>query len=432
MTSISERSPKAQFIFLLAANYLSWFGNAVTIVAVPLLVLSKTGSPFQTGIAGLANTLPMIFAGVVGGVLVDRLGVRRVSVVSDLLAAVATIAVPVLQDSLSMVMLCVLVFVRALADTPAATGKLSQLGLLSDAARVRPETANTLYQAAPRLALVLGTPVGALLVSVIGAAQTLYVDAGSFLIAALLVFVGVSAPVGKLHAPDKPSFARQLAEGFAFVRATRVIGAIIAVVVVTNFIDDSFTPVLLPVYARNFIGDQRVVGWLLAAAGVGAVIGTFLYAPASRRVLRNRRATFIGCFAVVAMLRAAMATLPGWQVMALVAFGIGLASGPLNPIVFTVMQERVPESLRGRVVGLTNTLAFSAAPLGILAAGWSSGALGLQSTLVIFAVLYFVLVAAALLSRSLADLNTGTVDPEGVSGVVATSGPEATGGPVAR
>ena len=119
-------------------------------------------------------------------------------------------------------------------------------------------------------------------------------------------------------------------------------------------------------------------------------------------------------------------------------------------------RERLPESLRGRVVGLTNTLAFSAAPLGILSANWSSSTLGLRSTLMIFAGLYFVLVVAALLSRSLADLNTGTgtegsgrcsgrlraitasatVDPEGTangdSGAVATSGPEATSGPVAR
>jgi hypothetical protein len=77
-------------------------------------------------------------------------------------------------------------------------------------------------------------------------------------------------------------------------------------------------------------------------------------------------------------------------------------------IVFTVMQERVPESLRGRVVRLTNTLAFSAAPLGILAANWSSSTPGLRSTLMIFAGLYFVLVVAALLSPSLADLNTAT------------------------
>jgi MFS family permease len=130
----------------------------------------------------------------------------------------------------------------------------------------------------------------------------------------------------------------------------------------------------------------------------------------------------------LASLPSAMTALPGWQVMAVVTFCIGLASGPLNPIVFTVMQERVPVHLRGRVVGLTNTLAFSAAPLGILAAGWSSGALGLRSTLVVFAGLYFFVVAAALLSRSLADLNT---EPA-VSDAVATSEPETTSGPVAR
>src|SRR3954471_6121047 len=75
---------RSALFLLLIAHYASACGNAVTIVTVPLYVLARTGSPLATGLAAFANSLPLIFAGAVGGVWVDRLGGRAVSVASDL------------------------------------------------------------------------------------------------------------------------------------------------------------------------------------------------------------------------------------------------------------------------------------------------------------------------------------------------------------
>jgi MFS family permease len=396
-------------IFLLAANYLSWFGNVVTVVAVPLFVLEETGSSVQTGLAGFANTLPLVFAGAVGGVLVDRVGGRRIGILSDLSACGFTVSIPLLHGTvgLPLPILLALLFGRALAATPAGTARLSQLAQLADAAKVRRETANTVYHSAQRLALVLAPPLSAALVSVIGPSQTLYLDAASFLFAALLTLFGVPATPAIPLEPgaERVGFGRQLRDGLAFVTATPTIGAILAVVVVTNFIDDAFAPVLLPVYATEVAGDVHALGWLLAASGVGAVIGTFGYAPASRGPLRRRYVTFVGCFAAVAVMRTAMVFLPDVAVMAVLAFVIGLAAGPLNPLLATVMQEQVPEELRGRVFGLTSAVVFASVPLGILAAGWSVEAIGLRWSLAWFAALYLLLVAATLKSRALRGLD---------------------------
>ncbi|MBW4718328.1 MFS transporter [Saccharothrix obliqua] len=394
-------------IVLLTANYLSWFGNAVTVVAVPLYVLQETGSSLQTGLAGFANTLPLVFAGAAGGVLVDRFGGRRVGVLSDLAAGVCMVLVPLLHGTvgLPMPVLLALLFGRSLAATPAGTARLSQLAPLAEAAGVRRETANTVHHSAQRLALVLGPPLAAALVAVTGPAPTLYLDAGSFLLASLLTFLGV--PATERPATPRAGFARQLRDGFAFVAATPVIGAILAVLVVTNFVDDAFAPVLLPVYATEVAGDVRALGWLLAAGGVGAVIGTLAYAPASRNVLRNRYATFIGCFAAVALLRVLMVYLPGVPAMAALTFLVGLAGGPLNPLLATVMQERVPEGLQGRVFGLTGAVAFASVPLGVLSAGWSVELVGLRYSLLGFAVVYLALVVVALRLKSLRELDEG-------------------------
>ena len=57
---------RAPLMALLAANYISWFGNGMTIVAVPLYVLHVTGSSLATGLAGFANALPLAVGGLVG------------------------------------------------------------------------------------------------------------------------------------------------------------------------------------------------------------------------------------------------------------------------------------------------------------------------------------------------------------------------------
>ena len=397
-------------IALLAANYISWFGNAVALVAIPLYVLSETGSAAKTGMAGFAGALPLIFAGIAGGVLIDRFGGRKVGIIADLSAGLLTLAVPVLVATvgLPMPVLLAILFGRTLVASPAGTARISQLAPLAEQCGVRLETATTFYQSAQRLALVLGPPLAGLLVAGIGPVQTLYIDAGSFVVAAVLVAVGVSArkrSATPAHA-DKVGFARSTREGFAFVKATPVIAAITGVVFVTNFIDDAFTPVLLPVYSTQVLGDVRTLGWLLAATGIGAVLGTFSYAPLSRHLMKNRRATFLSCFAAVALLRTAMVALPDFTIMAALAFLIGLAAGPLNPLLSTVMAERVPLEMRGRVFGLTNSLAFAAVPFGILSAGWAVEGIGLQPAMAIFAAIYLALIAVTLPSRALGDLNT--------------------------
>jgi MFS family permease len=74
----------------------SWFGNGVTLAAVPIYVLTRTGSSVAAGTAGAANALPLVISGLAGGVLVDRWPCRRSGILADLFAGLFTAAVPVL------------------------------------------------------------------------------------------------------------------------------------------------------------------------------------------------------------------------------------------------------------------------------------------------------------------------------------------------
>ncbi|MER7991169.1 MFS transporter [Streptomyces noursei] len=406
---------------LLSAQYLSAFGNAVTIVTVPLYVLGATGSPIATGLAGFANALPLIFAGAIGGVFIDRVGGRRMSVLSDLFAGVLIGLVPLLDQTvgLPLPLLMALLFGRTVVATPAQAARLSLIKPLAEGAGVRLESANSWFQAAPRLGLVVGAPLAGLLVAVSGSVAGMYVDSATFLIASALVAFAVPRARPTANSGGKLGFFRQLTEGMAVVKTIPVIGAMTSFVFVTNFLDDAFTPLMLPVYAKEILGTGEYLGWLLAASGCGAIAGTFLYPPLSRRFLISRRYTLLGCFAVIAALRLLMVAHPGLVVMVALTFASGLAAGPLNPVLSTVMLERVPEQLRGRVFGLSGAVAMAAAPLGILCAGWVVDGAGLTTALACFGTAYFVLILVSLRSRALRDMDA---DPATVTGETGETG----------
>jgi len=404
-TSAGRRGPLAA---LLTAQYLSAFGNAITVVTVPLYVLHTTGSTATTGLAGFIGAVPLIFAGAVGGVLVDRFGGRRLSVLSDLAAGLLVLLVPLLDATagLPIPLLLALLFARTVVATPATAARMTLLKPVTENAGARLESVNSWYQAAPRLGLVAGAPLAGVLVAATDSVVGMYVDAGTFLVAAALVTFAV--PGGEARKGSAQSgfgFFGQLREGMALVRTMPVIGAMTAFVVVTNFLDDAFTPLFLPVYAQDVLHSSAAMGWFLGAVGIGSIVGTFLYGPASRTFLSSRRYTLFGCFAMVAVLRLLLVLQPGAVGVTVICFLTGVAGGPLNPMLSTVMLERVPEELRGRVFGLTGAMALTSAPLGVLTAGWLVDLAGLRVPMLCFALVYLVLIAASWRRPALKDMD---------------------------
>lgn len=403
---------KRPLIALIAANYLSWIGNTMTLVAVPLYVLDIFGSPAEAGAAGFAGALPMIVAGLAGGVIADRVGARRTSVWADVLAGICMAAVPLLHSMIGLALpaLMALLFLRTLADAPGAAARLALLPRVTAQAKVSSETANSLFHSAQRVAFVVGPPAAGVLAGITGPASVLYFDALTFLLSGLLIAVavprarpGADADAQQNHDTQgaRPGLVREVSEGARYILRTPILTAIISVVVCTNFLDDALTPVLLPVYSRDVLDNADLVGWLLAANGIGAVVGSFGYAPASRRLLRNRWATFVGCFAMICVARLVMVLEPGLWPMLLVTFAIGLASGPINPLVTGVVERATPERMLGRIWGAVMAMAFAAAPVGIFLNGWLTEQLGLQTTLAVFGGLYVLLIAYALTNRAL-------------------------------
>ncbi len=385
---------------VLAADGISVAGNMLTLVAVPWLVLQTTGSAAQTGLAGFFAAIPVLISGPLGGVVVDRLGFRRASALADLASAAPIALIPLLHqlDVLELWHLLILVFLGGLLDIPGETARQALLPDVAEAAGMSLERATSARSGILQVARMFGAPVGAALIAVTDATAVLWIDAASFLVSALIVWVAVPAASSPPAETDDRSYVGELREGLAFVRKDRLILAIVLMIAFTNALDFGTFSVLLPVYADRVLDSAAGLGLLLAAITVGAVAGTFAYGAVGERL--PRRPTFLAVFLVIGVPRyTALAAAPSLWVLLPVLFVVGVAAGAVNPILGVVSYERVPAELRGRVFGVTRAAAWAAMPLGTLLAGFLAQGLGLRPAFLIMGVLFLLASLAPAVGR---------------------------------
>ncbi|MFK0236100.1 MFS transporter [Streptomyces vinaceus] len=390
------------FAAVLAANTISIAGSSVTLIGVPWFVLQTTGSAGRAGVVAFCATLPVVVAALVGGPVIDRIGRRRVSALSDLVCAFSVGAIPLLHYAgvLEFWMLCALMAVGGLVHTPGLTARAVLLPNLAEHAGAPLSRAASLYDAVSRGARMIGAALAGVLIAFFGAESALLLDAASFAVSALLVSAflrGVPAAepqpgAGKI---SLAGYRAELAEGWRFLTRARLLLGITLMVMMTNGLDQGWSAVLLPVHGREALGGATAVGLLVSVFGGFALLGALLYGLWGERF--SRRAVFTAAFLLCGAPRYAVAAFTGTPLpLALTMALSGLGAGMLNPILTTVIYERVPEELRSRVSGVTTAGCELTMPLGGLAAGLLVDGLGATRALLLFGGTYLLVTLSPL------------------------------------
>ena len=378
---------RTPLVALYVADTISLSGNAISQLAIPWFVLITTGSPALTGLAVFFTFLPVVLAGFFGGVVVDRLGFRTTSVTADLASAAAVAAIPLLYSTIGIELwqLMALVFLGALLDAPGTTARAALVPDLADLGGVRLERAAGIRGAIQRGSLLVGAPIGGLLVAAFGATTALWINAASFLVSAVLIATAVPVVRAKKEDEAGGRYVSELAEGLRFIWSRRLVRAIVLTVLVTNFLDAPFA-VLMPVYAEGAFGSAAQLGLLYGVFGGCALAGSLVFGAIGHRLPRRR--TFVTCFAVMPLMYLVLSTLPSLPVALAALAAAGLAVGPINPLLGTMQYELVPSDLRGRVFGAIQAGAWAAIPAGVLLGGVVAGAIGVGTTFLVIAACY--------------------------------------------
>jgi predicted MFS family arabinose efflux permease len=349
---------------LVAAEIVSILGSRMTYLALPWFVLVTTGSPSRMTLVLAVQIAPMALLGIPSGLVVERLGARTAMLVCDAARAPLLAAVPLLHGLGLLTFPLLLALVAALGCFMApyfAAQRVVLPELVGEDERTVTQ-ANSLVEGGAGFAALGGPALAGLLIPFLGAANVLYVDAATYLVAFLLVLFFV---------PQRRRVAatvqRGVLAGVGFLMRERLLGPVAGVVVVTGFLSAGLSAAL-PVYAHDvFSGDARVAGLLYASLGAGALVGSVIAVLAVRRIRPLRLAAgAVLCFALPLWV---LPLQPPVAFVVAALFAATLFAPLVNGPIVAVLTARTPEGLRARVITAVIAVNTLAAPGGFLVAG---------------------------------------------------------------
>lgn len=373
-------------------------------ITIPWFILQETGSPAFAGLVAAISGLPGLFISPIGGWLVDHIGRRSVSIGADLLSALSVLAFPIvaLTSDLSSLTILLIAVVGAIFDPAGYTARKTLLADVAKASEIKLDRLNGIHDGFMGLAWIIGPAVGAGLISTIGAVNSFWVSAALFIIAALAI---AFLRVGNLGR-DARDLAEQRGEvsnrsirvGFQVLWNDRLLRTITISILVLAAVYLPTETVVLPTYFEH-LDNPAGLGIVISALAAGSTIGSFGYGWISTRLSRRTlvRMTLIG----TAVSIIPMAFLPPLPLLVTAAFFLGLSWGPFNPLISTLIQQRVPADQQGRVFGVQTAVFYAAPPLGMVISGLSVENVGVKTTYLFLAAILSTTAILALLTKSL-------------------------------
>lgn len=410
-SSLPRKNPLPLYA-LFAANAISLIGNVFTLIAIPWFVLQTTGSAARTGITGFFAVMPAVLAGFLGGTLIDRVGYKRTSIISDLASGATTALIPLLYltAGLEFWQLLGLVFFGALLDSPGGTARSALLPDLAEQAGMPIERATSLTHVIERGARLVGAPLAGFLIGMLGTENVLWLDAASFFVSAGIIGLAVAVPAAVRREARTGDYFDEMRDGFRFIYRDKLILSIVFMVMLTNFLDAIFWGVVRPVYVKELFDEALNLGLLIAVNGGGAVVGGLLFAAIGHRLPRH--ATFVAAFMLAGMQFWIYALQPPFLVLLVSTLVTSIGAGPLNPIISAVQFERIPVDMRGRVIGAIGAGAWLAIPLGLLLGGVWTDSFGTYPLLMALGVTYFLTTLSMAFIPAMKGMNREAVVPE--------------------
>jgi MFS family permease len=367
------------FRLFFVGQSISLIGTWMTRIATSWLVYRLTGSALLLGVVGFAGQIPTFLLAPFAGVLVDRLDRRNLLVWTQVLAGVQSLALAwlTLARAITVREIVALSVCQGLInafDMPGRQSFLVQMVADGSGATQSEDLGNAiaLNSSMANMARLVGPAIAGLVIAGVGEGYCFLIDGLSYIAVVLsLLMMHLPAHVVRRAAT---SMAEQLREGWSYVSTFRPVRVILTLFALVSLMGIPFT-VLMPIFASQVLhGGAHTLGFLMGAAGVGAVIsGVSLAMRRSVRGLTSMiliaAAMFGGGLILFGMSRVLWLSL---LLMLVVGFGMLQGMAASN----TIIQTLVPEDKRGRVMSYYTMAFVGMAPFGSLLAGALAHRLG--------------------------------------------------------
>ncbi len=368
------------FRLLLGGQAISSTGDWLYNVSLVVYVLDQTGSGAWVAATSLVRFLPYVLFGTFGGVIADRYDRRRVMIVTDLARTGVMLALTLVAaadgPAFVAVALAGVSTVFSSAYLPAVRAATPTLVGEDDLAG-----ANTLVSTIDNVALALGPAIGGVLLLFGSPVAAFGVNAGTFLVSALLT-LGIRTSLVPAGASDEepPSLRERVREGFGAIASSSTVKVLLVMsLALTVFYGMEIVLYALASEELFEIGDDGLA-FLWAAIGLGGVLAAGI---TGRVAARPHQAVILGLLNVASAVPIVVLAFGGSGAVVYPLVAIEGAAVIVSDVIFmTMMQRTVSGDVLGRVFGIMDSIMVAGIMAGTVIAPVLVNAFGLEAAMI--------------------------------------------------
>jgi MFS family permease len=368
------------FQLFIAGQLISLIGTWMQTTAQLWLVYKLTGSAALLGVFGFASQVPMLFLSSIGGYVGDRYDRQRSVIATQTCSMILAFVLAVLTRThlireWELIVIAFLVGIVNAFDVPIRQAFFVQMVGKEDL-----PNAIALNSSIFNGARVVGPAIAGFAIAQVGEGWCFFLNGLSFVaVIVALLMMRIERTTAK---PSEDSPFQSLVQGFRFAMSDLPIRSALLLLSVLSLFGLQYS-VFLPIYANDILkGGARTLGLLMSFAGVGAVIGALQFAARThyRGLARWIAATSMTCSVCLIIFSQARV----FWLCTVVLFVVGFAATSQMAATNTLIQNRVPDELRSRVMAVYATMFMGVQPIGSLIAGGVAKRIGAPYTLTVF------------------------------------------------
>ena len=362
----------------------SQLGEAIALVAMPLLVYGLTGSAELLSLIFILQLLPRVVLAPIAGLLADRLDRRRIILGADLARAGLVALLPFTDRAWQIALVAMLV---AIGNALARPAELAAVPMVVSPGQLVP--ALSVSQVAASIIRVVGPALAAGVIAAAGPRPAFGLQSLCFLLSAGFIFRAVLPPVQRDERTTRLAVAvrREIADGLRVVRDNRIVRGITAVEMLWQLVTAALVVgILVYVEETLHLGDDAatVFSLLTATFATGTALGALVARSVEKRIGRTRLMA-IGYLAPLMLVPAGLT--PPLPVLFVCLFILGFTDAWAVIAMQTYLAEAVPDALRGRVYATWIGAVTLAGAAGFGLVGWLTPRLGPPPTLALVGAL---------------------------------------------
>lgn len=374
------------FQLFIIGQLISLIGTWMQNTAQQWLVYRLTGSAALLGVFGFASQLPMLGLAWMGGYVGDRYNRHRGVITTQTLSMILAFILAILTlthyiKTWHLIFIAFLVGIVNAFDVP-----IRQAFFVHMVGQEDLPNAIALNSSIFNGARVIGPAIAGFTIVLVGEGWCFFLNGLSFV--AVIIALLMMRIKHNGSKPLRESPVRSFIEGFRFAMNDVPIRSTLLLLALLSLFGLQYS-VFLPIYASDILhGGARTLGLLMSAAGVGAVLGALQFAARTeyKGLARWVASTCTTC--ALSLLVFSFAT--SFWLCAAILFIVGFAATSQMAATNTVIQQRVPDEMRSRLMAVYATMFMGVMPLGALIAGGIAKHVGAPYTIRIFGIAVLV------------------------------------------